>query len=171
MTTDTSPKKTATEDRSASDVKATPSPRVRGFSCPGAPNMRKLIKVGTVRSTPDPASPTGRKDMARDGDILIEFINGFWQGGLSEDDDARIAWCESQASLADPMVMDIMDPQCKVWTALKKGQQKTGRADPTVAPGINISAAMRGEASLEGEDSEDPVDSIRKTLEVTNAGG
>ncbi len=173
MTTDASPKKTATADRSASDVKTkdTPPPRVRGFSSPSQPNFRKLIKIGTVRRTPDPNSPTGMKDMAREGDIMIEFTNGFWQGGLSDDDDVRIAWCEVQAALPNAPIMDIMDPQCKVWTALKKGQQMTARKDPTVAPGINVSAAMRGEASLEGNDADDPVDSLRKTLEGANAAG
>ena len=172
MTTESTPKqKTQVAERPAPEAKAPPAPRARGFSSPSKPNFRKLIKIGTVRRTPDPNSPTGMKDMAREGDIMIEFTNGFWQGGLSEDDDVRIAWCEAQAALPDATLMDIMDPQCKVWTSLKKGQQTTGRKDPTVAPDINVSAAMRGEGSLEGNDENDPVDSLRRTLEATNSGG
>ncbi len=145
-----------------------PNARIRGFVNMRQPSLKKLIQVGTIIAFPDASSPTGMKTPSRQGDIWIQFINGYWTGGRSEGDAERIAWCEAQAAMENCEVKDVEDPQAKVWAELVAGQTMTGRRDPTVSPSVDINSALRGEASL--TQGGDDLDGVLATLKEANAG-
>ena len=132
------------------------APRRRAFSCPQGPSVGWLIHPGKIRQIRDPNSPTGYRDAARDGDVMLTFSGGIWESGTDVDadevvtlkdgssmtyDEARIVYCEAHPE----KIRDVEDPSTDVWFAMKQGQMVTSRREASFAPSIDVDKAIGGE--------------------------
>jgi len=141
-------------------VKLDPIPGLRVFISPQHPNTSFLVKGGTVVSFRDPNSPTGKRDVSRDGDIWAEFHNGV----LATDDPEVIAWCEAHGPYADAHVAyhkekgtdprrcqvrvglccDASNPMAEAWAEFKAAQVPLANREATMPPGIDVDKILTG---------------------------
>ncbi|MCH8065865.1 MAG: hypothetical protein IIC90_08590 [Chloroflexi bacterium] len=140
----------------------------RAFVCPQGPNSEILIKVGAVQRIPDPNSPRGYRDFAREGDIKVKFHGGVWQTGQAKDehDALRITWLEGHPEIA----RDVMDPMTGVWFELKSGQMETSRREAAFSKTADIDAALKGDFSQLSSEGGIVVQQAREQVETANAG-
>lgn len=140
-----------------------PIPGLRVFISPQHPNTSFLVKGGTLVTFRDPNSPTGKRDVSRDGDggdIWAEFHNGV----LATDDPEVIAWCEAHGPYADLHVAyhkekgtdprrcqvrvglccDASNPMAEAWAEFKSAQVPLANREATMPPGIDVDKILTG---------------------------
>lgn len=132
------------------------APRRRAFVCPQGPNVSYLIHPGVTRQIKDGNSPTGFRDAARDGDVMLRFKGGIWESGTDVDadevvtfkdsssktyDEARITYCEAHPE----KIRDVEDSTTDIWFSMKQGQMVTSRREASFSPSINVDKAIAGE--------------------------
>lgn len=114
-------------------------------------NTKFLIKTGKlmacmagsdVPAIPGVNQPT---EIRRVGDIAIKF-----EGGICildpdnvEGDIERLDWCLQH----EDVVRNAMDPRVEEWTSMKEGQTNLSTREPTLNPGVDVDAVMRGDYS------------------------
>lgn len=144
----------------ASDQGPTPEGGLRVFIAPQEPNSAFLVRVGKLISFRDPNSPTGKRDVSREGDVKASFHGGI----LATRDPIVIAWCEAHGPDEDlhkayhkergenvracraghGLCADASDPQAEVWAEFKAAQIPTAGRDATMPPGVDIDGVLRG---------------------------
>jgi hypothetical protein len=159
----------ATEEPSAPDPAAKPeAPRFRSFVAPKERNLRQLVKAGELNQVRDPNSPTGWRDAGRkatgpNSDVFVEFRSG----SLTTDDPDVIAWCEAHPKIC----RDAADPETVVWANLVNAQTWTARQDPTLSPGMDVDAFMKGDRSAMRGPQADLIAHAQRATELANKQG
>ena len=148
----------------AGKVSAAPvDPDQRTFISPTQPNTQFLVKIGTLVQFRDPNSPSGTKDVRRDGDIWAEFHSGVCTSRVPE----VIEWCEAHSGSkedfmayhqrhgSDPrndpvgygMCRDIRTPGVEGWAELKAQQIPLAHRDASISPNMDVDAMFAGVGS------------------------
>jgi len=119
-----------------------PTGNYRAFVAPVDKFTKFLVKAGKIRSIRDPNSPTGQRDVARDGDIFVEFQDGIAVFSADDTSDmVKIAWCEAHPKIC----RDIDDPYTEAWAYMKELQQETSTAGKRLPESINLEGILRGD--------------------------
>lgn len=115
---------------------------IRAFVAPIERQTRFLVKPGKVRQVKDNNSVMGERDVARDGDIFVEFNDGICVLDASNPEDAiRIAWCEAH----DAICRDVSDPFTEAWALIKELTTPSARNESRLPAGMDVEAVLRGD--------------------------
>jgi len=114
----------------------------RGFIAPVEKFTRFLVVAGTPKTVRDQNSPTGERNVSREGDIFVEFSNGIVVLNADDlDDQKKIAWCEENSAIC----RDIDDPLTEAWAYMKDLQQETSTATKRLPESVDLEAILRGD--------------------------
>lgn len=113
--------------------------KYRVFVSPQQKDTSFLVKPGTLVSFRDPNSPTGTRDVRRDGDIWAVFTGGY----LVTSDSLVIAWAEAHPDIC----RDARDPRTAAWAALKERQMPAGNREALIEPSMDIDGIVFGDRS------------------------
>ena len=108
----------------------------RVFVSPAHKNCRFLAKAGTVVKQP---SPQGPWDHSRDGDVWVQFSNGYV---VVTGDKHVIAWCEAHTDVC----RDAFAPETEAWAALTEATLETSTESAKLPKNTDIEKLLSGEA-------------------------
>ncbi len=135
-----------------------PSGNYRAFVAPVEKFTKFLVKAGKTKAIRDANSPTGQRDVSREGDIFVEFQDGIAVFNADDPIDmVKIAWCVDHAKIC----RDIDDPYTEAWAYMKELQQETSTAGKRLPESINLEGILRGDPNS-GKVPHDAVGRARK---------
>lgn len=108
--------------------------KIRTFVSPLHPNTRFLVRAGEVQQVRDPNSPTGMRDMLRQGDKWAVFSSGI----LQTDDPEIIAWAESHPEIC----RDVNDRLTPLWVQLEEARTPKAWRDATLDPTVSLDSYL-----------------------------
>ncbi len=140
------------------DLSTTEHGNYRAFVAPVEKFTKFLVKAGKSKSIRDPNSPTGQRDVSREGDIFVEFQDGIAVFNADDPTDmVKIAWCVDNPKVC----RDIDDPYTEAWAYMKELQQETSTAGKRLPESINLDGILRGDPDS-GKVPHDAVGRARK---------
>ena len=148
------------EAAAASGQRIAPESELRVFLAPQHRHAKFLVKVGTLIQFKAADSPSGMRDVGREGDVFAQFTGSV----IATADPRVIEWCEAHGPDEDlhreyhrardestracragvGVCCDARDPNAAAWCEMKFGQVPISDREAVMSPGMNVDRVLLG---------------------------